>query len=147
MAERVKYKYLAGLWLEDIHAGLMWTTRGTYYRSAEYVAPSWSWACLTQTSPYLNTCPLSYDSDYSRCKIAEILRVDVSTLGADPYGQVTSGTLSIRGPSKGITYCNAKNFDSAAMHLRFDVGKEEFNNDILCMQILKGGLRITGKKT
>jgi len=40
MAERIKYTYVAGLWLEDIHDGLLWSTIGTYCRSPDYVAPS-----------------------------------------------------------------------------------------------------------
>jgi hypothetical protein len=140
MAERMKYKYVAGLWLEDIHAGLLWSTVGTICRrSPEYVAPSWSWACLTQLStPVIYTDPPSCEGGYTGTNIAEILSVDIGNVGGDPYGQVTSGILRIRGPSKNITYCNAKNFNSAAMELRFDVGKEELNSDILCMQVLEG---------
>ncbi|PMD20650.1 HET-domain-containing protein [Hyaloscypha hepaticicola] len=143
MAERIKYTYVAGLWLEDIHAGLLWSTIGTdFCRTPEYVAPSWSWACLTQLrSSYSYPYPTAHDQDYSRMNIAEILRVDVSTVSGDPYGQVTSGMLRVRGPSKNITYWNAKNFNSAAMELRFDVGKEELDGDILCMQILQGRAR------
>jgi hypothetical protein len=142
MAERIRYTYVAGLWLEDIHAGLLWSTIGTNCRSKEYVAPSWSWACLTQLSTlHIYTDSPSRDEGRTEMNIAEILRVDISTVGGDPYGQVTSGILRIRGPSKNITYCNAKNFNSAAMELRFDVGKEELDSDILCMQILEGESR------
>jgi hypothetical protein len=139
MAERIKYTYVAGLWLEDIHAGLLWSTFGTNCRPPEYVAPSWSWACLTQLqTPYIYDHAPTHDEDYSRSNIAEILRVDVSTVGGDPYGQVTSGILRVRGPSRITTSWNAQNFNSAAMELHFDVGKEELDGDILCMQILKG---------
>jgi hypothetical protein len=141
MAERIKYTYVAGLWLEDIHDGLLWSTIGTYCRSPDYVAPSWSWACLTQLStPHMYEYRRfrSRDTGYNTMKSAKILRVDISTVGGDPYGQVTSATLRIRGPSKNITYCNAKNLISAIMELHFDVGKEELDRDILCMQILGG---------
>jgi hypothetical protein len=136
MAERINYTYVAGLWLEDIHAGLLWLTEGTCCRNKEYVAPSWSWACLTRLETDIDI-PLSHDPQSIRMKIAEIVRVDVSTVGGDPYGQVTSGFLRIRGPSKTIAYCKATIFRPAAMELYFDVGKEELDSGILCMQILE----------
>jgi hypothetical protein len=142
MAERIRYTYVAGLWLEDIHAGLLWSTIGTNCRSQEYVAPSWSWACLTQLStPHIYTDPPSREGDRTWINIAEILRVDVSTVGGDPYGQVTSGILRIRGPSKNIPYYNAEKHYPAGMTRHFDVGKEEIDSDILCMQILEGESR------
>jgi hypothetical protein len=143
MAERMKYKYVAGLWLEDIHAGLLWSTVGTICRrSPEYVAPSWSWACITQLStPHSYPHFPSHDICGTRMNIAEIVRVDVSTVGGDPYGQVTSGILRIRGPSKNIPYYNAEKHYPAGMRRHFDVGKEELDSDILCMQILEAESR------
>ena len=36
--------YLAGIWLESLPTGLMWTTEAGLYES--YVSPSWSWASI-----------------------------------------------------------------------------------------------------
>jgi hypothetical protein len=41
-----EWTYLAGLWKEDIHMGLLWSTRDAATRPRDYVAPSWSWAAL-----------------------------------------------------------------------------------------------------
>ncbi len=52
VGEQTKYTYKAGIWLEDIHAGLLWHCSKPGKRVTRYVAPSWSWASMeTLQSP------------------------------------------------------------------------------------------------
>lgn len=36
--------YISGLWLQDVHHGLLWQTKGPYAKCCGCGAPSWSWA-------------------------------------------------------------------------------------------------------
>ncbi|KAL5331591.1 hypothetical protein ACEPPN_001125 [Leptodophora sp. 'Broadleaf-Isolate-01'] len=45
------WAYVAGLWKEYIHLGLLWSTRDVASPAKEYVAPSWSWASLDIRGP------------------------------------------------------------------------------------------------
>ena len=40
----VSLKYVSGLWLEDLHHGLLWQTTGQEQKLCNCGAPSWSWA-------------------------------------------------------------------------------------------------------
>ena len=40
------YTYLAGLWQEDLHTGLLWYADGPKATPRIWRAPSWSWAQL-----------------------------------------------------------------------------------------------------
>jgi hypothetical protein len=51
IADRIKratgYTYVAGLWQEDLHTGLLWYADGPKSAPRIWRAPSWSWAQLT----------------------------------------------------------------------------------------------------
>jgi hypothetical protein len=92
-----KFTYKAGIWKEDAHKGLMWVTHAPTKRCPEYIAPSWSWACLITRkvdkkakTPWLDK------------KIAKILDIRSTVVGEDPYGQVTSASLTLRGPWRNL---------------------------------------------
>jgi hypothetical protein len=40
------YTYAAGLWIQDLHRGLLWSYHGRGTSDGKYIAPSWSWASL-----------------------------------------------------------------------------------------------------
>lgn len=70
IAERIKqateYTYLAGLWMEDLHQGLLWYADGPKSAPRIWRAPSWSWAQLTGPilhlfSPTSSRVPSKYD--------------------------------------------------------------------------------------
>jgi hypothetical protein len=108
------HTYKAGLWLEDIHMGLLWSSLkpGTT-KTASYIAPSWSWASLNfddRDYPYYETLRATYHHDLHNYALtshaAEIINVSVANVDDDPFGQVLSGSLTIQGPCQKICLCN-----------------------------------------
>ncbi|KAE8347137.1 heterokaryon incompatibility protein-domain-containing protein [Aspergillus arachidicola] len=83
----VSGKYLAGLWSDNLHHGLIWvSTHRDGDRSeikSTYTAPSWSWAC--QPGPV--TFHKSEGQVYQKAKV---LTAETS-FTIDPYGQITDG--------------------------------------------------------
>jgi len=104
LAKEVKrltgHEYKAGLWAEDIHNGLLWSTDGCASPQQNYVAPSWSWASTRKGGTINSSCiggqllPLT-------C-IAEILEIRLAYAATDEFGAVTSAKLRITAPSRSI---------------------------------------------
>jgi hypothetical protein len=91
--------YVAGLWKNDLHRGLLWqitstTTRVT--RPKEYRALSWSWASIdwqAERSIYWVANSMSeriFDFD------AKILNVNILLATSDQFGKVEAGVLTLR---------------------------------------------------
>jgi Heterokaryon incompatibility protein (HET) len=107
MQPRMKCRYLAGLWEENLLHQLPWLSSGSERREAEevhptvtYQAPSWSWASVDR--PVKVT-----DESRAACGFSEvwldtfslILDTDVTLLDDnDEFGRVTDGFVRIRGP-------------------------------------------------
>lgn len=98
--ESVRCRYLAGHWYDDLPRSLAWNGRKSR-RSLEplpreYVAPSWSWASVTQAivHPYHATDTLS--------SVAKLVAVHCDVPGRNPYGKVSSGFIDLRGKITGI---------------------------------------------
>jgi hypothetical protein len=97
--------YLAGLWKNDLHRGLLWKIqrkkRKPFDRlmskltcSAKYIAPSWSWAS--------RRAALQWDgSDAMRLECA-VLEAETGIPGSETYGRVQSGHLLLRGKISSI---------------------------------------------
>jgi len=105
-----RWMYRAGIWMEDVHAGLLWAVGGLGQRTRGYVAPSWSWASLTlnKSSPeYENLMsPQIYQyrpylalrkADPDAAPDAEIIDVSITNIPEDRYGEIESGSLTLRG--------------------------------------------------
>lgn len=93
--------YKAGIWMADIHRGLLWSTIGTGLCSSNYIAPSWSWASQGRLLEHYRYADL-YDHAHWTVKNCEpkssLIECEVVPLYGDPYGQVESGRLDLRGP-------------------------------------------------
>ncbi|KAN0095112.1 hypothetical protein V8E51_015823 [Hyaloscypha variabilis] len=129
--------YFAGLWRKSLPQSLLWSPYDeedlpnpgyTATRSAQYRAPSWSWASVdSRISSFLcRAVP-------SQPIFATVLDISTELSGPDPYGQVKSGCLTIRGPLKKF-YCGS-NLSSWPQQPRLwwtPEGLEEFRdtNDI-----------------
>jgi hypothetical protein len=106
-------KYMAGLWLGDIHSDLLWRSpkKGAIMRNI-YVAPSWSWASIDFSTSWkrsdLPDYPM-FEFDLLHRKsctaIAEILDVTIMNVGNDPFGKVESGSLRVRAPIQEVCSC------------------------------------------
>ncbi|KAK5122534.1 hypothetical protein LTR85_003797 [Meristemomyces frigidus] len=112
-AQRSPGRYLAGLWQHTLHDELVWfvgdvllqAQRSTEAddhqlhtglalakrgRLVEYIAPSWSWAGVTDA--------VSYRAWNDNAPLCELISADVVLSGTDPFGAVAPGcTLTIRG--------------------------------------------------
>ena len=90
------YTYLAGLWKEYLIPQLLWevdqsgqlppSTSSTVYR-----APSWSWASADGEISF-EIAKKSPDDLEERCQVVD---VNTTLAGRDPYGQVVAGSLTI----------------------------------------------------
>lgn len=97
-------KYVAGLWEADLPQQLLWRRRNPFnrYQKAaknerpeEWRAPTWSWASLDGNIDYtLNALGVK------RFDRAVVMSVDAPPASEENvFGKVTSGQLTIRGPS------------------------------------------------
>jgi hypothetical protein len=100
-------RYFAGLWQNDLVRMLLWSlsqSKATCERDFS-IAPSWSWASIVEyddpnsrgdNSPnYLlvRGSPTSFKQDAD----VEILDINCTVPGINPYGQVSDGMIRIRG--------------------------------------------------
>ncbi|KAL3422642.1 HET domain-containing protein [Phlyctema vagabunda] len=94
IAERSGYTYYAGLWLEDIHRGLLWQPLDVSKKSGRYKRPSWSW--VSTDLPWIEMDDLRLHT-YQPGPRAFVINMQVSTVGDDPYAKVLSSKLQLRG--------------------------------------------------
>lgn len=102
-AKRPEWKYLAGLWQEQLHRSLLWVpqaSRGLDGTLAirtkpaqpllhgKRIAPSFSWASMNGRIRYMS-------AEYGGKREFEALSAE--TTGTNPYGDVTSGCIILRG--------------------------------------------------
>ena len=87
------YHYKAGLWLEDIHRGLLWISFDSTTRPHGTSASTWSWA--STNFPWHGT-PRLYLQTYRPGYRAKILQVDVETSGNSPFSEVLSASLKLQ---------------------------------------------------
>lgn len=106
-------RYIAGLWLADIHLGLLWNsfgehlwTRRKVHPPQVYIAPSWSWAsCTSQGAVYFIMLWTFRDWNMERqlfiCENwTSCLKVQDAVCilrGKNPYGEIGFGTLKLEG--------------------------------------------------
>lgn len=88
------HRYLAGLWEETLMDTLVWNVRDPAIRAPEYRAPSWSWACLDGDINLLGGCAQEEDT----ISLSSPISVEMSHPGEEDTGQVTAGTLTLKGP-------------------------------------------------
>lgn len=86
-------RYLAGLWESHLQRDLLWKCKDTLQvdRPRDYLAPSWSWACVRRTVNFLT-------SPYEAIYHTSIEEVACNTSIANPFGAVSHGYIKLRGP-------------------------------------------------
>jgi len=143
VARHTRQTYKAGLWEEEIHTELLWSTSGnaTRLHDYNYIAPSWSWASLNFSS---KDCHLYHqsgrDNRHNILRLARVLSIDVSYVGTDEFGQVASARLSIWGRCMEIAHWHKS---EKGFNCNLDVdsngwptGLESLPLDALFMQII-----------
>lgn len=108
----LRSKYVAGLWEHDIIRGLLWgrgrslhpATYQSMVKPPGYRAPSWSWAALDGAVNFKWGGVMLPRDDYSKSYklslIATVVRVEATTVGLNPLGEVKDGFLCVRAPIK-----------------------------------------------
>lgn len=108
IGERLNDEYLAGIWRRDLPRGLLWSPhrsetlsdieyRDKLQKPDTYRAPSWSWTSIEG--------PIGFDYCSFGSIIASVLEVEVHISSPlNPYGQVSGGSLKIRGPLR-LAFC------------------------------------------
>lgn len=90
--KRTNAEYVAGLWSNSMIEGMAWwaSGRGAPVSRDGYIGPSWSWASYDG---------MVFRSTYCQPAISEVLDWHVDLKHAEnPFGEVTSAWLRIRGP-------------------------------------------------
>ena len=102
VAKQTDFTYRAGIWLEDYCIGLLWFCEHLETRSDHYVAPSWSWASISTRYTHRGIAhPQRTASDFAKQKIQDkralLVSCQVGLKGADDFGTLLSGSITLRG--------------------------------------------------
>ncbi|CAJ2505763.1 Uu.00g131570.m01.CDS01 [Anthostomella pinea] len=82
--------YLAGLWQDTMPESLLWKPKARAHRPPSYRAPSWSWAALDGDLNFVQ---------YPVCKWhVNLVNAMTTPRAIDPAGELTGGTIWLRGP-------------------------------------------------
>ncbi|KAE8443499.1 hypothetical protein EG329_001811 [Mollisiaceae sp. DMI_Dod_QoI] len=85
--------YLAGLWLRNLAGDLLWECeKWDDVKPKQYIAPSWSWASVIG-----KVCNVSDIGSKEGRDLIEVISTRVELETTNPFGQVKSGTISLRG--------------------------------------------------
>jgi len=121
--------YMAGLWKEDVHRGLLWSRAREFKLEIDsYRAPSWSWASGYYNevgegeSPYFYIIPSKQVRKIRETDL-EVLDVDIVPATSDPYGRLLSGRLKVQGWVSTPTYTPPSTFSSD------DEGSESYSSE------------------
>lgn len=104
--------YVAGLWTATLSTSLSWVA---WINASEHVklpvwrAPSWSWASSESSIMWR---PVPYKYARRRQSFVTIIDVNVTPNGSDPTGELTAGTIVLRGLclQASIQYCGPEKF-------------------------------------
>jgi hypothetical protein len=89
--------YYAGLWEDSLILDLTWSSsrKNPGVRPQTWRAPSWSWASIVGEVFYWNS--------YLRKPCVTVLSVEVTPVGSDPFGEITSASLTLAGFALSVT--------------------------------------------
>jgi len=146
----IQSRYLAGLWLDKIHIGLGWEIMtlsarelgSTYFKRLDNGSPSWSWASCGLQVTWPGVSLASVEKERSLISVED---VDIPLHGADPFGGVRGGRLTISGRVRQVRIRRSDEYQSLMYLLRSDgteVGQGtldqwEFFDSLTCLLISK----------
>ncbi|PMD62166.1 HET-domain-containing protein [Hyaloscypha bicolor E] len=90
--------YLAGLWRNDLHLGLLWKSWSKTRPTKAFRAPSWSWAScegeIHFARPFYRRVATLDDAEFITC--------DIGLVQQNPFGEVKSGRLRVKGRTQSL---------------------------------------------
>jgi hypothetical protein len=92
VASKTRDTYIAGLWKQDIAAGLLWYVWPCQPATTTYVAPSWSWASVMSA--------WTLDPTRRRFVNLQIIDIHAELSTSNPYGEISAASLTVSGPLK-----------------------------------------------
>jgi hypothetical protein len=98
MQSRTGWRYLAGLWEENLLLDLLWYSSSEQHhdvRQAMYRSPSWSWASVRGDVLYVYEA-FRQSTDQGKACI-QIIEVQVYPIDDNEFGQVADGYLKVHG--------------------------------------------------
>ncbi|KAL2075865.1 hypothetical protein VTL71DRAFT_808 [Oculimacula yallundae] len=101
-AQGTGFKYLAGLWLEEMPLSLLWRPKPILPHShEEYRSPTWSWASIRGKCFFVGDGSRYYRQPASL--ELEIVHTDMRLASADPFGRVLPGSrIVVRGRIRAV---------------------------------------------
>lgn len=108
--------YLAGLWRQNLPGCLTWNILNPCRRPPLYRVPSWSWASVDGAVKFPDTDPVQRRTAWS---LALVIGAECIPCGEDETGQVSSGTVTLKGPIASAKLIpSASNFEDTAMSVQ-----------------------------
>jgi hypothetical protein len=94
--------YLAGIWEEDLAAGLLFETihedrNMEDHSSLGHVAASWSWTSINLQGSTAVSYLITLTQEISSSQELSLVETKVDTIGGSPFGSIASATLTVRG--------------------------------------------------
>jgi hypothetical protein len=92
-------EYIAGLWKNNLAAGLLWQTSGQIAkRPSTYIAPTWSWASM-------NCAVWGPERPFQTKMKVTVLDFRTQPSTANPLGEISSASLTVQGPFRSLIGC------------------------------------------
>jgi hypothetical protein len=129
-SSQIHSTYKAGIWLEDIHFGLIWSYFEHGVKPDSYRAPSWSWAAMDCFRTGNSIHMYKYSMSSLGPKIlgkAEVLNCVVTLKDNDPYGAVLGGELTLR-----TFWINWPRKQIPGSNKMWNLPPKFFNDDLYC---------------
>lgn len=124
-------RYLAGLWESQLPQALLWSygrnvvdRPDVQSRSAEYQAPTWSWASTS-------TAVRTYHESSSKA-VCRVIEICCTPAMVDPFGHILDGHLKIAGPSSAVLL---KRTTRKYSETRYDVLSRTTDDDMQVMDV------------
>ncbi|KAG7047276.1 heterokaryon incompatibility protein [Colletotrichum scovillei] len=143
MEECTGQRYLAGLWKNHLHYGLLWR-RSEYWLetpSGGFRAPSWSWASL-EGAVMMPEIGDILPSGNEMEVVVRITQAETTPLGLDPRGMLRSGYLQLEGK---LRLADPRETPEAPGFQRFSTYRKELAIDFLKENGIMVGLAVFDK--
>jgi Heterokaryon incompatibility protein (HET) len=87
--------YIAGIWKEDLIAGIAWYLKQPSHEIISMALPSWSWARLEGEVSFRSLSTAEAKMQYSSCQLVSVTHRPAG--GLNPYGDIADATLKVQG--------------------------------------------------